>query len=213
MATTSCSRSTISSAIRSSQGSGDLEVGRFSPVRQRRRPQLVSRREGNYIDPDTACASGRLGVSAALPAGAFRSRCRYDFNASVLTAVQRRRPGCGMLVGNLKINNDLKAFANAVVRAIEGPFRRASGARLFHRSERLGRIAGRFMQGGPRITDRKSDLFEWRCRAGRSDEVVRLGCRVHPWRGQGLEQRPAIITTRCCGYAATGIRRTRSDGI
>jgi len=115
--------------------------------------------QGNYIDPETGAFRDDLGSVQPCPPELFRIRCRYDFNASVLTAYNGADRGAGMLVGNLKINNDLKAFATLSYAQSKDHFDAHPVPDFFTVPSGSGAIAGRFMQGGLRTTDRKSELF------------------------------------------------------
>jgi len=114
--------------------------------------------QGNYVDPETGAFTG--GSVQPCPPENFNGRCRYDFNASILTLYNGADRTAAMLVGNFKINNDLKAFANLSYAHAEDHFEAHPVPDFFVVPSGTGLIAGRFMQGGPRITDRKSDLFD-----------------------------------------------------
>ncbi|OWQ88515.1 hypothetical protein CDN99_16825 [Roseateles aquatilis] len=132
---------------------------------------------GNVINPNTGalvgvpyapCPSGSLGAN---------NICRYDFNQSLLTAYNGADRVSAMAVANFQINNDTRAF-------VEGTFSHSKDHFDAHpvpdyfivpitnpnqlpyeikRADGSGTgtvyIAGRFMQGGPRMTDRKSDFI------------------------------------------------------
>src|SRR6476620_10399404 len=109
--------------------------------------------QGNYIDPETGAFRDDLGSVQPCPPELFRLRCRYDFNASVLTAYNGADRAAGMLVGNLKINNDLKAFATLSYAQSKDHFDAHPVPDFFTVPSGSGAIAGRFMQGGLRMTD------------------------------------------------------------
>jgi iron complex outermembrane receptor protein len=115
--------------------------------------------QGNFLDPDTGAFVGRS-VQPCAPADFNGGRCRYDFNASLLTAYNGADRWGGMVVGNLKITNDLKATAQLSYAEAKDHFEAHPVPAVFLYPGDTGVIAGRFMQGGPRITDRKSTLFD-----------------------------------------------------
>jgi len=126
---------------------------------------------GNIIDPDSGAFVGA--TYKPCPTGSFNAVCRYDFNQSLLTAYNGADRVSGILLGNLQVTPDIRAFAElGVLRAKDHfeahpvpdyfavPVLSASQAQ-YQDSSNPGTlyIAGRFMQGGPRITDRVSDTF------------------------------------------------------
>src|SRR5690349_2751684 len=115
--------------------------------------------QGNYIDHNTGAFLDNLGSVQPCPPELFRLRCRYDFNASILTAYNGADRIGGMIVGNVKINNDLKAFGQLSYAESKDHFDAHPVPDFFTVPSGSGAIAGRFIQGGPRMTDRKSELF------------------------------------------------------
>jgi len=117
--------------------------------------------QGNYVNPDTgAFVGGSVRPCPPELIGGNPARCRFDFNQSILTLYNGADRTAAMLVGNFKINNDLKAFANLTYSHAEDHFEAQPVPDFFVVPSGTGLIAGRFMQGGPRITDRKSDLYD-----------------------------------------------------
>ncbi|MFN0185988.1 MAG: TonB-dependent receptor [Aquabacterium sp.] len=152
---------------------------------------------GNVADPNTGAFVG-LTYKDCPPAD-FNAVCRYDFNRTVLTAYNGADRVSALLVGNFQVTPDIRAFAeftwaqakdhfdahpvpdffnvpilNDAQRAYEDPT--VPGTVL---------IAGRFLQGGPRMTDRKSTLLnvavgaegslgtlDWKLNAGRGISKV-----------------------------------------
>src|SRR6478672_535655 len=114
--------------------------------------------EGNFVDPNTGARVG--GTFRPCPPEHFNGFCRYDFNASLLTLYNGADRASGMVVGNLKINNDLKAFGRLTYAHTKDHFEAHPVPDFFVVPTGSGLIAGRFIQGGPRITDRKSELFD-----------------------------------------------------
>ena len=115
--------------------------------------------EGNYLDPDTFDFTGQS-VQPCPPENFNGGACRFDFNKSILTLYNGADRTAAMLIGNFKINNDLKAFANLSYAHAEDHFEAQPVPAIFFIPSGTGVILGHFMQGGPRITDRKSDLFD-----------------------------------------------------
>jgi len=113
--------------------------------------------EGNFLNPDTGEFTG--GSLRPCPPEHFNEFCRYDFNASLLTLINGADRGSALAVGNLKINNDLKAFAQLSYAQSKDRFESHPVADFFVVPEGTGLITGRFLQGGPRITDRKAELY------------------------------------------------------
>ncbi|RZJ10105.1 MAG: TonB-dependent receptor [Rubrivivax sp.] len=140
---------------------------------------------GNVLDPNTG---GFVGVPyAACPADSFvasNQRCRYDFNKSLLTAYNGADRLSGMAVANFQVTNDTKAFAEVIYSTSKDHFDAHPVPDFFivpitNENQRpyeiLGEdaagdftiptntvyIAGRFMQGGPRMTDRKSSFLNF----------------------------------------------------
>jgi iron complex outermembrane recepter protein len=84
-------------------------------------------------------------------------QCRFDFNKSILNSVNGADRWSSMVIGNLKLG-DTRAFAEVVYSESQDLFlaQPAPGNYV----DQLGRtVAGRFMQVGPRTTDRKSTLL------------------------------------------------------
>ena len=136
---------------------------------------------GNVIDPNSGSF---VGVPyAPCPADSLNgTRCRYDFNKSLLTAYNGADRLSAMAVANFQVTNDTKAFAEVIYSTSKDHFdahpvpdyfivpitnenqrpyeildKDANGK--FTVPTNTVYIAGRFMQGGPRMTDRKSDFL------------------------------------------------------
>lgn len=125
---------------------------------------------GNVVDPATG---GFVGVPyRPCPADSLSSGvCRYDFNQSLLTAYNGADRMSGILLGSYQVTPSIRAFAEVVyskskdhfdahpvpdyfvvptIDPSQVPYEFAPG-QIY--------IAGRFMQGGPRMTDRDSSLL------------------------------------------------------
>lgn len=113
---------------------------------------------GNFVDPDTGAFVGRQATPCP-PENIRSGVCRYDFNASLLTTYNGADRWAGMVLGSLKITNDLKAVAQLSYAETKDHFEAHPVPDYFLYPGDTGIIAGRFMQGGPRITDRESKLM------------------------------------------------------
>lgn len=126
---------------------------------------------GNIIDPNTGAFVGA--TYKACPPENFNGTCRYDFNKSLLTSYNGADRVSGLLLGNFQLTPDIRAFAElGVLRSKDHfeahpvpdffavPVLNATQTR-YQDPDAPGTlyIAGRFMQGGPRITDRVSDVI------------------------------------------------------
>lgn len=84
--------------------------------------------------------------------------CRYDFNKSLLTAYNGADRVNGMFIGTAQITQDITATAQLMASRVKDHFDAHPVPDNFRLPD--GRIyAGRFMQGGPRMTDRKGEFF------------------------------------------------------
>ena len=89
------------------------------------------------------------------PPELYRLRCRYDFNASLLTAYNGADRMTGMVIGHFRVTNDIKAYLQFLYSKSKDHFEAHPVPDFFVLPS--GQFyAGRFMQGGPRITDRES---------------------------------------------------------
>lgn len=112
---------------------------------------------GNILKDD---GSGFTGENVRTCPAELRSpdgRCRYDFNASLLTAYNGADRVSGMVLGSLRLSEDIRAYAQGFYAQSEDHYDAHPVPDYFLLPD--GRYyAGRFMQGGPRMTDRKSTL-------------------------------------------------------
>jgi iron complex outermembrane receptor protein len=129
---------------------------------------------GNVVNPNTGgfvgltyapCAPENLQVSI--------NRCRYDFNASLLTSYNGADRLSALAVGTFQVTPSIKAFGEVTFSTSKDHFDAHPVPDFFvvpitdpaqQAWEIPGApgqiyIAGRFMQGGPRMTDRKSDFI------------------------------------------------------
>jgi iron complex outermembrane receptor protein len=110
---------------------------------------------GNILDDTGTVVVGQ--VVPCPPEDLRGTTCRFDFNKSVLTAVNGADRWSSMLVGNLKLGS-MRAFSEVMYSESKDLFEAqpAPGA-YFDQQDRL--IFGRFMQVGPRTTNRKASLL------------------------------------------------------
>lgn len=132
--------------------------------------------QGNILNPVTGGFVNQTYTPCPTENTNPAGRCRYDFNASLLTSYNGADRVSGMAVGTFQITPDIRAFAEVILSQTKDHFEAHPVPDFFvvpivNESQRpyeipadygLGPdkvyIAGRFMQGGPRITDRKSDM-------------------------------------------------------
>lgn len=110
---------------------------------------------GNIIGPTGAV----IGQLAPCPPEDLRgTTCAFDFSKSILTSINGADRWSGMLIGSLKLGN-MRAFTEIVHSESEDTFlaQPAPGAYI----DSQGRtIRARFMQPGPRTTERTSKLTQ-----------------------------------------------------
>ena len=110
---------------------------------------------GNILTPSFSFAGTQ--VRPCPPENLSGVICRYDFNASLLTGYNGADRWSAMAVGTLKLTNNLKLFAQYTYAHSDDHFEAHPVPDFFVLPD--GRFyAGRFMQGGPRVTDRESDV-------------------------------------------------------
>ncbi|WP_167541111.1 TonB-dependent receptor [Janthinobacterium agaricidamnosum] len=86
--------------------------------------------------------------------------CRFDFNKTILTSINGADRVSGMLIGSLKVNNSTRAFAELTYSENKDHFE-AQPAPGAYKISGNRTVLGRFMQIGPRITDRKGSLTQF----------------------------------------------------
>lgn len=152
---------------------------------------------GNVVDPNSGAAVGLTYRPCPPDQLGANGICRYDFNASLLTAYNGADRLSGIVLGSFQITPDIRGFAEVMLSRTKDHFEahpvpdyfvmpiidEAQRPYEILNADGTGTnqiyIAGRFMQGGPRITDRKSDLvstavgvegatggFDWKVTAG-----------------------------------------------
>ncbi len=114
---------------------------------------------GNVIDPNTGAFTGAT-IQPCPPELYSGGRCRYDFNNSVLTMYNPADRLGGMVSGQFKVTDSVRATAQYFFSEAKNNFQ-AHPVPDFFTLANGDTIAGRFMQGGPRVTDRKSKLDQF----------------------------------------------------
>lgn len=156
--------------------------------------------QGNIIDPVTGGFVNQTYTPCPAESTNPAGRCRYDFNASLLTSYNGADRVSGLAIGSFQITPDIKAFAEVVLGQTKDHFEAHPVPDFFvvpitNPSQRpfeipadygLGPdkvyIAGRFMQGGPRITDRKSEISH--VAVGVDGVAAGLDFKAHVSRGE-----------------------------
>lgn len=155
-------------------GSGDFRSS-FSPY-------------GNYVDDTGQFTGAQVRPCPAENFDAAASRCRYDFNASLLTGYNGADRLTGMALGTVALGPSLTLNAELMHSRAKDHFEAHPVPDFFLDSATGQFYAGRFMQGGPRITDRQSDLshmalgiegiaaerYDWSVYGGQSTSRVEL---------------------------------------
>lgn len=112
--------------------------------------------QGNFLDETGSFFDGTQ-VKPCPAENLTNGLCRYDFNAALLTAYNGADRVSGLLSGQVTLGKDTLAYARVMASQNKDHFEAHPVPDFFlHESGRF--YAGRFMQGGPRITDRKTDF-------------------------------------------------------
>ncbi|MBK7331141.1 MAG: TonB-dependent receptor plug domain-containing protein [Betaproteobacteria bacterium] len=138
---------------------------------------------GNLLDDDFAFTGEQ--VRPCPPENLTNSRCRYDFNASLLTAYNGADRWSGMLIGSAKVGKDVAR------RSAEDTLRRIRSRTTFHLG---GTVLHRSVHAGRPADDRPQvDALRRQRVSRRDDQVVRLGHRGGLRREQGHQQRQELL--------------------
>ncbi len=112
--------------------------------------------EGNILTPQ-GTFSGQT-VRPCAPENFSSGVCRYDFNATLLTAYNGADRWNALGVGTVQVTPDITAAATVMYSRSEDLFEAHPVPDFFLLPD--GRsYAGRFMQGGPRITEREAEFL------------------------------------------------------
>lgn len=137
--------------------SRSVDFRRFGPVPGF--PNLDGRSsfapEGNILNAN-GTLSGQT-VRPCPPENFSANACRYDFNASLLTAYNGADRISGLVAATWQPSDSLLVFARAMASQTKDHFEAHPVPDNFVLPDGR-RYAGRFVQGGPRITDRKNDF-------------------------------------------------------
>lgn len=113
--------------------------------------------QGNFYDPLADDFTG-TSVTPCPPELYNEGLCRYDVNASLLTAYNGADRQGAMALGTLKLTPDIYAYAQLFYARAQDDFETHPIGGFFEVPVGTEVIAGRFLQGGPRTTKRKSTL-------------------------------------------------------
>jgi iron complex outermembrane receptor protein len=137
---------------------------------------------GNILDDDFNFTGNT--VRPCPPENYTGGLCRYDFNQSILTGYNGADRWSGMIVGNLRLTNSLRAYAQYTYSQTKDHFE-AHPVPDYFLLPTGNYYTGRFLQGGPRITDRQSEVnhlvlglqgnvgrFDWEINGGQGTSEV-----------------------------------------
>jgi len=113
---------------------------------------------GNIVDPDTFAPLGT--VRPCPPEDQDPSGfCLFDFSKTILESTNPADRLSGLLIGSVKLGNSVRAFGEFTYSRSEDTFKAQPAPGFF--VDQLGRtVAGRFLQVGPRTTNRKGTLTQ-----------------------------------------------------
>lgn len=154
---------------------------------------------GNIVDPNTGAFVGQT-YRTCPPENLNAGICRYDFNQSLLTSYNAADRVSGLAQVSFMVTPDTRLFAEVMAARTKDHFEAHPVPDYFlvpitdpsqtpyEDPANPGNIyiAGRFMQGGPRITDRQGDLLtyavgaegavgtiDWKANVGRGTSKVK----------------------------------------
>ncbi len=110
--------------------------------------------EGNLLDADFEFTGATV---LPCPPDKLNDVCRYDFNSSLLTAYNGADRLSTMLLGSFKVSERITAYSEIMYAKTNDHFDAHPVPDIFTTSTGEA-YTGRFMQGGPRTTDRDSDM-------------------------------------------------------
>ncbi|NRF68479.1 TonB-dependent receptor [Aquincola sp. S2] len=120
--------------------------------------RLTSVLEGNFLNAAGNAFSGQQ-VRPCPPERLSGGLCRYDFNANFITAYNDADRLGGLLAGTLRVSDGVTAHVRLIGAHNENHFDLHPLPDLFPHPSGL-RYTGRFMQGGPRASDRTNDFVD-----------------------------------------------------
>lgn len=113
--------------------------------------------QGNFIDPDTGAFTGQS--ARPCPPELFSGgRCRYDFNSSILTSINGADRTSAMATASFKLSDDTRLFGEVIYAKTEDKFEAHPAPDIYPFNGGTGLIFGRFLQAGPRTSERESEL-------------------------------------------------------
>lgn len=113
--------------------------------------------EGNILTPQGALAGQT--VRPCPPESQSGPLCVYDFNRSLLTAYNGADRLNALVIGTYEVSTGMTASAQFTYSTSEDLFEAHPVPAFFPLVGGTGNYAGRFMQGGPRITEREGTFF------------------------------------------------------
>lgn len=113
---------------------------------------------GNYLNANGSLVN--VPVTTCPPEERSGSLCVYDFNASVLTSYNAADRMSGLVNASAQLTNDINVFGRWIGSQTKDFFEAHPVPDFFTSpaGAPFPQYAGRFMQGGPRITDKKTDF-------------------------------------------------------
>ncbi|MDX2217496.1 MAG: TonB-dependent receptor [Burkholderiales bacterium] len=113
--------------------------------------------QGNFIDPNTGAFTGQS--ARPCPPELFSGgRCRYDFNTSILTSINGADRTSAMATASFKLSDTTRLFGEIIYAKTEDKFEAHPAPDIYPFNGGTGLIFGRFLQAGPRTTERESEL-------------------------------------------------------
>jgi iron complex outermembrane receptor protein len=115
--------------------------------------------QGNFFDPNVGLIGGYAQPCPPENQSNGGALCRYDFNASILDIIVPTERYSALVVGSLKLSENLKAFTEVMYSRAEATYLAHPAPGFFPSPlSPTGLVAGRFLQAGPRTLDRESTL-------------------------------------------------------
>ncbi len=114
---------------------------------------------GNILDPATFAALGTVRPCPPEDFNPATGVCAFDFSKTILESVNPADRLSGLVIGNVKISPNMRVFGEVMHSRTEDTFLAQPAPGLF--VDALGRlVAGRFLQVGPRTTERTGSMTQ-----------------------------------------------------